>query len=67
MRKLIAMYIDMQSRMQSMLKDEKGATMVEYALMVALVAVVAMAGATVLGTGIDARFDAIAALIAPAA
>ena len=59
MRNLIAMYIAMQSRMQSMLKDEKGATMVEYALMVALIAVVAMVGASALGLSVDSAFDTI--------
>ena len=63
MRNLIAMYIAMQSRMKSMLKDEKGATMVEYALMVALIAVVAIAAVTLVGTNVDARFDQIAAAL----
>lgn len=59
MRNLIPMYV----KMQSMLKDEKGATMVEYALMVALIAVVAMVGAGVLGVNIDTQFDTIAAAL----
>jgi pilus assembly protein Flp/PilA len=39
--------------------SDRGATMVEYALMVALVAIVAAAGAATLGTGADHLFDAI--------
>ena len=63
MRTLIAMYIALQSRIQSTLKDEKGATMVEYALMVALIAIVAMVGAGALGTNVNGAFDKIATKI----
>ncbi|HEY3308132.1 MAG TPA: Flp family type IVb pilin [Desulfuromonadaceae bacterium] len=63
MRNLIAMYIAMQSRMQSMLKDEKGATMVEYALMVALIAVVCIGAVTAMGVGVEGRFAAITAAL----
>ena len=42
------------------LNDETGATMVEYALMVALVAAVAIAGVTTLGTKISSQFTTIA-------
>ena len=44
-------------------KDEEGATMVEYALMVALIAVVCIAAVTLLGGNMSARFAAIAAAI----
>lgn len=66
MKKMIEMYVAMQSKMQSMVKDEKGATMVEYALMVALIAVVAMAGVTLIGTGTLGTFTNVAGSIAPA-
>lgn len=66
MRNLIAMYIDMQSRMQAMLKDEKGATMVEYALMVALIAVVAIAGVTAVGGNVLGTFNSISGSLAAA-
>ena len=56
MRNLISMYV----KMQSMLKDEKGATMVEYALMVALIAIVAMVGAGALGINVNGAFTKIA-------
>ena len=45
---------------KSFLADETGATMVEYALMVALVAVVAIAGVTTLGTAISTQFTSVA-------
>lgn len=59
MRNPTAMYIAMQSKMQSMLKDEKGATMVEYALMVALVAVIVAVAVGPLGTAIAAKFTGV--------
>lgn len=55
MRYLTEQYI----KMQSMLKDEKGATMVEYALMVALIAVVAVAAVGPLGTAARDTFTSI--------
>ena len=42
-------------------RDDKGATMVEYGLMVSLIAVVVAVGAAALGTRIDALFDTILA------
>lgn len=56
MKKLIPMYV----KMQSILKDEKGATMVEYALMVALIAVVCLAAVTGVGTAANGKFQSIA-------
>ena len=41
------------------LKDEEGATMVEYGLMVGLIAAVCVAVVTTLGTTIQAKFQAI--------
>ncbi|MDR6413625.1 Flp family type IVb pilin [Pseudarthrobacter sulfonivorans] len=39
------------------LSSEKGATMVEYGLMVALIAIIVAVGAAALGVGIDKLFD----------
>lgn len=55
MKNLIPMYV----KMQSMLKDEKGATMVEYALMVALIAVVCILSVTGIGTSANGVFSSI--------
>lgn len=55
MRHLIDWYVN--------LKNEKGATMVEYALMVALIAVVALVGVKALGVNVLAEFNKIAAAI----
>ena len=40
-------------------REEKGATMVEYGIMVAVIAVIVMASAGPLGTAIAAMFDGI--------
>ena len=39
------------------MKDEEGASMVEYALLVALIAVVVIAGALFLGGAIETKFN----------
>ena len=46
------------------LKDEEGATAVEYALMVALIAGVIVAAVTLLGTNTNATFNTIAGQVA---
>jgi len=59
MKSLTQRYIEMQS----LLRDQKGATMVEYALMVALIAAVAVTAVTLVGTNVTAKFNAVAALL----
>jgi len=41
----------------SMIRDEEGATMVEYGLMLALIAIVAMAGAALIGKSANTLFS----------
>jgi pilus assembly protein Flp/PilA len=41
-------------------RDERGATMVEYAIMVALIAVVSIAAISLLGTNINSAFQKVA-------
>ena len=45
-------------------QDETGAAMVEYALLVALIALVAIVGVTATGTSINAQFTKISCKIA---
>ncbi len=45
------------------IRGEEGATMVEYGLMVALIAVVIIAGVTLLGTNLLAIFNGVAGAI----
>jgi len=46
----------MVGRIKRLFSDEEGATMVEYALMVALIAVVCIAVVTSLGSGANTKF-----------
>ncbi|HAH87138.1 MAG TPA: Flp family type IVb pilin [Armatimonadetes bacterium] len=47
----------MVERMKALLNDEEGATMVEYALMLALIAVVAITAVGLIGTNVTAKFN----------
>jgi pilus assembly protein Flp/PilA len=44
----------------AMIRDEEGATMVEYGLLVALIALVAIVGVTLLGTNLNLLFNSAA-------
>lgn len=44
----------------SLLRDEDGATMVEYGLLVALIAMVALVGVTALGTNLQSLYTTVA-------
>ncbi|NSL54725.1 Flp family type IVb pilin [Uliginosibacterium aquaticum] len=46
-------------------QDEEGATAIEYGLMAALIAVVIIAAVRLIGTNLDATFDAVGAAVAP--
>jgi pilus assembly protein Flp/PilA len=48
-----------------MLKDDEGATLVEYGLVVSLIAVAAIVAIGALGTQVSATFNAIATKITP--
>lgn len=50
-----------QAWMTARENDDRGATMVEYGLLVALIAVVVAVGAALLGVGIDQLFDDVTA------
>lgn len=52
-------------RMQEVMNDEEGAAMVEYALVLLLVAVVAMAGLTPLGVKVKEVFGTITSALTP--
>jgi pilus assembly protein Flp/PilA len=51
----------MTKLIQQLWKDEEGATMVEYGLMVALIAVVCIGAVTLVGTGVQGTFNGIVA------
>ena len=50
----------MLTTLNSMIRDEEGATMVEYGLLVALIALVAIAGVKLIGTGLSGLFTNVA-------
>jgi pilus assembly protein Flp/PilA len=54
------------SFVQRFLKNESGATAVEYGLIAALIAVVIIAGATALGSALNAKFTAIGSTVSSA-
>ncbi|HNQ21697.1 MAG TPA: Flp family type IVb pilin [Phycisphaerae bacterium] len=51
------------SRALNFLKSEDGPTATEYAVMVALIAVVVITGATMIGTSADAKFQEVSGAI----
>ena len=59
------MYTYLRAAVMSHVKSERGATAVEYGIMVALIAVVIIAGVTLLGTNLLSRFTSVAGSIGP--
>lgn len=51
----------MKNLIRRFAKDESGATAIEYGLIAALIAVVIISGATLLGTKVNATFSRVAA------
>jgi pilus assembly protein Flp/PilA len=56
----------MSDLLKRFVKEEDGATMVEYGLMVALIACVCIAAVTLLGGNISAMFNAVAGKVGTA-
>jgi pilus assembly protein Flp/PilA len=50
----------MLSNLKTMLRDDEGATMVEYGLLVALIAMVALFAVKTLGTNLSTLFNGVA-------
>ena len=50
---MLRFYVGFQGRI---IREQEGASMVEYALLIALIAVVVIAGAIILGTALNTRF-----------
>jgi pilus assembly protein Flp/PilA len=57
----------MANFLKRLVAGEEGATMVEYALMVALIAAAAVVAVKALSTAVNGQFNSIAAQVAPAA
>lgn len=54
------MLVSLWRHLDQLHSDEQGATMVEYGLMVALIAIIALAAVTLVGLDVAATFQAIA-------
>jgi len=54
-------YLNLVATLRQLTNREEGASLAEYGLLLALIAVVAMGAVEVLGTGIEATFTEIAA------
>jgi pilus assembly protein Flp/PilA len=50
----------MLTTLKSMIRDDEGATMVEYGLLVALIALVALGAVTTLGKNLSSLFNSVA-------
>jgi pilus assembly protein Flp/PilA len=53
----------MTKKLIQFFKDEDGVTSVEYAIMAALIALVVIAGATILGQNTNATFETVAGVV----
>jgi pilus assembly protein Flp/PilA len=63
---MLQMYVGLQTWVASMRDREEGQALVEYALILALIAVVSITALTALGTNVSARLDQIATAIGAA-
>ncbi len=54
------MFSKVRTTLQNLRRDEDGATMVEYGLLVALIAMVALVGITLLGTNLQSLYTTVA-------
>ena len=61
------MVIELVNRLLALARDEEGQDLLEYALLVALIALVAVAAITLTGTNVNAIFTNIAAALNPPA
>ncbi len=55
----------MRKRLQNILRDERGATAIEYALIAALISIGIIAGSKSLGTTLSTTFSSVASNIVP--
>ena len=56
----------MQNLVNRFIKDESGATAIEYGLIAALIAVALIVGATAIGDALDSKFKSVAGELATA-
>jgi pilus assembly protein Flp/PilA len=61
------MMLNLYTRFQTLVRNEEGQDLLEYALLVALIALVAVGAITLAGTNVNTIFGRIATALAPAA
>jgi pilus assembly protein Flp/PilA len=61
------MMLKLYTRFQTLARNEEGQDLLEYALLVALIALVAVGAITLAGTNVNTIFGRIATALAPAA
>jgi pilus assembly protein Flp/PilA len=61
------MILNLYTRFQTLTRNEEGQDLLEYALLVALIALVAVGAITLAGTNVNTIFGRIATALAPAA
>ncbi|MDH4317094.1 MAG: Flp family type IVb pilin [Desulfobulbaceae bacterium] len=64
MKALELKVLELYLKTKSLLKNEEGVTAIEYGLIAALVAIVIIAGAALLGTNLNLIFERIAGVVA---
>lgn len=64
---LLNLYVMGATAKDRLAREDRGATAVEYGLMVGLIAVVIIVAVTLLGTNLSDMFDGVAGEVAPAA
>jgi pilus assembly protein Flp/PilA len=62
----ISLYLRTTNAIRGVFEREEGASMVEYAFLVALIAMVAIAAVALVGQALDTRYDSIASSVAEA-
>lgn len=60
---MLTSYHFLSAWLQARMDDERGASLVEYALLVALIAVVCIVAITFLGTSASSKFDSVGSAI----
>ena len=60
---MLQLFVTLKALFTDRVSDDKGATAVEYGLMVSLIAVVIIGAVTLIGTSLDTIFRAVAAAL----
>jgi pilus assembly protein Flp/PilA len=62
-RNIMYLLVNLMNRLQSFVRDEQGQDLVEYAMLVALIALICVAGVTAAGTSVNSVFAGVSTKI----